>query len=124
MADQWREMERQRRSVLEELRTRITTGRIPPGSHLTERSLAEEYDISRTPVRSILRELADEGLVTITPNRGVFVAEWTTEDAAEVMSIRALLESHAAKLAAQNRTTEQLQDLSGLCDRMDALEKA
>lgn len=116
-------MERQRRSVLDELRTRITTGLIPPGSHLTERGLAEEYEISRTPVRSILRELADQGLVTVAPNRGVFVAEWTTSDAAEVMSIRALLESHAAKLAAENRTAEQMENLSSLCDRMDALEE-
>jgi DNA-binding GntR family transcriptional regulator len=122
MGEQWRAMETQRRDVLEELRAKITTGRIPPGSHLTERGLAEEYSLSRTPIRTILRELAEQGLVVVSPNRGVFVAEWTNTDAAEVMSIRALLESHAAFLAARNRTDAQIEALVRLCDRMDALE--
>lgn len=114
-------MDTQRQDVLEDLRAKITTGRIPPGSHLTERGLSEEYAISRTPIRTVLRELADEGLVVVSPHRGVFVAEWTNTDAAEVMSIRALLESHAAGLAAHSRSDSQLEELNRLCDRMDAI---
>lgn len=114
-------MDTQRQDVLEDLRAKITTGRLPPGSHLTERALSEEYAISRTPIRTVLRELADEGLVVVSPHRGVFVAEWTNADAAEVMSIRALLEAHAAGLAAHSRSDSQLEELNRLCDRMDAL---
>ncbi|MDF9277597.1 GntR family transcriptional regulator [Arthrobacter sp. EH-1B-1] len=107
--------------VLRDLRAKITTGKIPPGSHLTERDLCAEYGVSRTPIRSALRKLADEGLVVISPHRGVFVAEWTNADAAEVMSIRALLESHAAGLAARNRSESQIETLNQLCDRMEVL---
>ena len=114
-------MDTQRQDVLEDLRAKITTGRLPPGSHLTERGLCAEYAISRTPIRAVLRELADEGLVVVSPNRGVFVAEWTNTDAAEVMSIRALLESHAAGLAAHSRSDSQLEELNRLCDRMDSI---
>ncbi len=121
MAGLGRVMDTQRQDVLEDLRAKITTGRLPPGSHLTERALSEEYALSRTPIRTVLRELADEGLVVVSPNRGVFVAEWTNADAAEVMSIRALLESHAAGLAAHSRSVSQLEELNRLCDRMDEL---
>lgn len=114
----------QRQDVLENLRGRITTGKLPPGSHLTERGLCAEYEISRTPIRAVLRELAAEGLVVVSPNRGVFVAEWTNTDAAEVMSIRALLEAHAAGLAAHSRSDSQIEELNRLCDRMDQIARS
>lgn len=116
-------MDTQRQDVLEDLRAKITTGKLPPGSHLTERGLCTEYSLSRTPIRTVLRELADEGLVVVSPNRGVFVAEWTNADAAEVMSIRALLEAHAAGLAAHSRSDSQVEELNRLCDRMDELAR-
>lgn len=110
-----------RQEALQELRHRITTGRIPAGGHLVEGDLTAEFGLSRTPIRSILRTLADEGLVVIEPHRGAFVAEWTTTDAAEVMSIRAMLEAHAAALAAERRTEDQLATMNHLCDTMDEL---
>lgn len=113
-----------RNGVLAELRERITSGRIAPGSHLTETELAAEYNLSRSPIRKALRELSVEGLVVLEPNRGAFVAEWTTSDAAETMEIRALLEGHGARLAALNRKPEHLADLADLCDRMEALYAA
>ncbi|MFE4542274.1 GntR family transcriptional regulator [Arthrobacter sp. NPDC056727] len=94
---------------------------IPPGSHLTGRGLWAEYALSRTPIRTVLWELADEGVVVVSPRWGVFVAEWTTVDAAEVISLRALLESHAAGRAAHSRSDSQLEELNRLCDRMDTL---
>jgi len=112
-----------RDDLVRDLRERITTGRIAPGSHLTESALAEEYAVSRSPVRAALRELADEGLVSVEPNRGAFVTEWTTSDAAEVMEIRALLEAHGAALAAARRGDGHLRTLRGLCDRMDQLDE-
>ena len=112
-----------RLDILTDLRERITTGKIQPGSHLTEATLAAEYALSRTPIRAALRALAGEGLIVIEPHRGAFIAEWTTADAAEVMEIRALLESHAASLAALRRTPEQLQQLTQLCEQMDQLER-
>lgn len=110
-----------RDDLIRSLRERITTGRIAPGAHLTEVELAQEYAVSRTPVRAALRELASEGLVAIEQNRGAFVTEWTTADAAEVMEIRAMLESHGAALAASRRSEQQLTVLTELCDQMDSI---
>ncbi|WP_105030343.1 GntR family transcriptional regulator [Arthrobacter ruber] len=114
-------MDTQRQDVLHDLRVKITTGKLPPGSHLTERALCTEYAVSRTPIRTVLRELANEGLVVVAPHRGVFVAEWTNADAAEVMAIRSLLESHAAGLAAHSRTDSHLEELDRLCASMETL---
>lgn len=111
----------QRSEVLDDLRSRITSGVVAPGAHLTEIALAAEYGTSRTPIRWTLQELAREGLVVIEPNRGAFVAEWTTEDAAEVMTLRALLESRAAALAASRITADMQAQLMELCDEMDRL---
>lgn len=102
------------------LKSSIQTGQLAPGEHLIEDNLRAQFDVSRTPVRTALRRLSDDGLVTIEPNRGAFVASWTTSDAAEVMAIRALLEPFAAQLAAERRTDEQLADLTRLCNTMDA----
>lgn len=105
--------------LIDQLRARITSGMQAPGSHLTEAELAMEYGVSRTPVRSALRELSAEGLVTIEPNRGAFVTQWTTADAAEIMRLRTLLEAHAAELAAENHNAVQLGSLRTLCEQMD-----
>lgn len=112
-----------RDELVHELRDRITSGRIAPGSHLTEAALADEFSVSRSPVRAALRELAAEGLVAVEPNRGAFVTEWTTSDAAEVMEIRALLESHGASLAAVRRGSGHLATLRDLCDQMEHLNR-
>ncbi|MDP9693867.1 UNVERIFIED_ORG: DNA-binding GntR family transcriptional regulator [Arthrobacter globiformis] len=113
--------EMDRRGALEELRRRITSGRLAPGSHLVETTLTAEFGLSRTPIRAVLRTLADEGLVVAEPHRGAFVAEWTSRDVADMMSIRAMLEGHAASLAAERRTAEQLADMRRLCELMDEI---
>lgn len=105
------------------LKSAIQTGQLAPGAHLVEDTLREQYQVSRTLVRNALRRLSDEGLVTIEANRGAFVASWTSDDAAEVMAIRAMLEPYAAQLAAQRRTSGQLDQLIKLCDAMEACER-
>jgi DNA-binding GntR family transcriptional regulator len=109
--------------VYRTLKSQIQTGQLAPGEHLVEDALSAQYGISRTPVRNALRRLGDEGLVTVEPNRGAFVASWTSNDTADVMSIRALLESHAAALAAERRTPEQLARMVEICDVMDECER-
>jgi DNA-binding GntR family transcriptional regulator len=106
------------------LKSQIQTGQLAPGAHLVEDTLSAQYGISRTPVRNALRRLGEEGLVTVEPNRGAFVASWTSDDTAEVMSIRAMLESHAAALAAERRTPEHLARMREICDSMEECERA
>jgi DNA-binding GntR family transcriptional regulator len=108
--------------VYRTLKSQIQTGQLAPGEHLVEDALSAQYGVSRTPVRNALRRLGEEGLVTVEPNRGAFVASWTSNDTADVMSIRALLESHAAALAAERRTPEQLARMLQICESMDESE--
>lgn len=112
-------MTARRPSLTVALHTRIRTGDLPPGTHLTEVALSREYGVSRSPVRAALRDLSAQGLVTIEPNRGAFVTQWTTSDTAEVMMLRSLLEAHGAARAARTCTATQLADIDAACSRMD-----
>jgi DNA-binding GntR family transcriptional regulator len=82
------------------VRQAIIEGTYPPGARLVEQRLAEELDLSRTPVREALRSLHAEGLVDIEPNRGTVVRRVTVDDIADVYELRARLEAYAAERAA------------------------
>ena len=90
--------------VYSSLKDDIERGVLTPGEHLVEDTIGNQFNVSRTPIRNAIKRLQADGLVTIEPRRGAFVASWTNDDAAEVMSIRSMLEPHAAALAAQRRT--------------------
>ncbi|EEW1620302.1 GntR family transcriptional regulator [Escherichia coli] len=100
------------------LRKRITLGEYFPGERLKENILAEEFGISRTPIRAAFQRLIQDGLLQTEHNRGAIVAPWTDRDNDEVFALRALLESHAAALAAERRQEEHLQRLTQLNERM------
>lgn len=95
-------------TVYSNLRRRLMTGFYTPGTQLKEEHLAEELEVSRTPVRGALRRLVKDGMLIAEVHRGVFVAEWTNQDITEVFELRRLLEPHAAGLAARNATPEQI----------------
>jgi DNA-binding GntR family transcriptional regulator len=90
------------------LRSEIFTGELAAGETLPERLLAERLQVSRTPVREALIILQSEGLVELVPNRGAFVRTITADDLMEIYTLRGLLESHAARLASDRATVEQL----------------
>src|SRR5258706_7522672 len=100
--------------VAELLRQRIFSRELAPGSWIDELKLAEEYGISRTPLREALKVLATEGLVTMKVRRGAYVTEVSERDLADVYHLLALLESDAAGVVAANATEAQLTDLQGL----------
>lgn len=97
--------------IYETLRNRIIAGQYEPGTQLKEEPLGKEFGLSRTPVRASLKKLVDDGLAVIEANRGVFVAGWTQWDLEEMFSLRELLEPHAALLAAQRATPQDLAEL-------------
>ncbi|QHA37785.1 GntR family transcriptional regulator [Rossellomorea marisflavi] len=74
------------------LRKQILSGELSSGDELPEKRLAEEYGISRTPIREALRKLAAEGLVTISEAKVAVVASFTEEDGLQHLEIRELLE--------------------------------
>jgi DNA-binding GntR family transcriptional regulator len=100
--------------VAELLRQRIFKRQLEPGSWIDEMKLAEEYGISRTPLREALKVLAAEGLVTMKVRRGAYVTEVSDSDLADVYHLLSLLESDAAGVVAQRATDAQLKELHAL----------
>ena len=100
--------------VAELLRERIFSRELVPGSWIDELKLAEEYGISRTPLREALKVLATEGLVTMKVRRGAYVTEVSEKDLVEVYHLLALLESDAAGVVAAKATDLELQELHSM----------
>jgi DNA-binding GntR family transcriptional regulator len=102
-----------------QLRARIISGELPPNAVLRAQPLAEEFGISRTPIREALRRLAETGLVEYVPNRGATVIGFTPEQMAETYFVRAALESRAAGLATGRLSDAHLERLGELIGLMD-----
>ena len=100
--------------VAELLRQRIFNRELAPGSWIDELKLAEEYGISRTPLREALKVLATEGLVTMKVRRGAYVTEVSERDLADVYHLLALLESDAAGVVAVKASDAQIKELAKL----------
>ena len=104
--------------VYEAVQERILSGIYRPGDRLRESQIAQELDVSRTPVREALQRLAAEDLVDISPNRGASVAaELDADDLEELFELRILLEGFAAGLAAQRITPAGAARLRGIQER-------
>jgi DNA-binding GntR family transcriptional regulator len=100
------------------IRDRIVEGMLPAGSFIDEPTLAEELEVSRTPIREALKVLAFEGLVDIFPNQGSYVAEITAEDAQELVELLAQLEGFAGELACQRYSDDMLKSLTRMHEDM------
>ena len=105
--------------VAELLRERIFNRELVPGSWIDELKLAQEYGISRTPLREALKVLATEGLVTMKVRRGAYVTEVNEKDLTDVYHLLSLLESDAAGVVASQATAGQLQDLQALHNELE-----
>ena len=108
--------------VAELLRERIFKQELAPGSWIDELRLAEEYGISRTPLREALKVLAAEGLVTMKVRRGAYVTEVSERDLREVYHLLSLLESDAAGVVASQASALQLAELQALHEELEAQE--
>ena len=105
--------------VYKHVRDCILDGRYNTGDYLIETKLAEELDVSRTPIREALKQLELEGLVDSIPNRGVVVRGISDADIDDIFTIRYLLEGQAAYWAAERVNEEQLSELSELVALME-----
>ncbi len=106
-----------RNEVFEWLYRRIVSGKYSPGEWLRQEEIANELDVSPTPVREALDKLAAAGLAERIPYRGVRVAQPTTREIADAYVLRLLLEVTAARLAAFNVSQEQAASLSSVLRR-------
>ncbi|MDX1456771.1 MAG: GntR family transcriptional regulator [Marinobacter sp.] len=98
-------------AVRDELEELIAFGELPPGKHLDETELAERFDVSRTPVREALKQLANAGLVDIRPRRGAVVAEISPKKLVEMFEVMAELEGMCGRLAARRISKAEEQQL-------------
>jgi DNA-binding GntR family transcriptional regulator len=102
------------------IREMIVSLELPPGAVIDERSLTERLGIGRTPTREALRRLAQERLVEVYPRRGMFVTSVEIHDLASLAEVRSVLESHAARLAAERATDEDRNALESLLDELES----
>ncbi len=109
-----------RDQVLFELRRRIVDAQYRPGERLTEERLAEDFGVSRNPVREALRVVEAEGFVEVQPRRGAVVATPSEDTMRDMFAVRRLLEPLAARLAAERADDDQLKGLRGLLDEARA----
>lgn len=100
------------------LKNAILKNNLKSGERLVEKELADQMDISRTPVREAIRQLESEGLVTYVPRKGVIVVGVSVKDALEIYTIRAWLEGLAARLAARNISKKDLYKLEETLSKM------
>ena len=101
------------------IRDLIVSLELPPGSIVNERELMERLRLGRTPVREALRALAQEKLVDVFPRRGMFVSSVNARDLASLSEVRAVVESHAARLAAERATDDERRTAAELADELD-----
>ena len=106
--------------MAEQLRQRIFRRELEPGSWIDELKIAEEFGISRTPLREALKVLAAEGLVTMKVRRGAYVTEMSEKDLRDVYHLLSLLESDAAGVVAERATDAQLKTLQDLHAELEA----
>ena len=111
--------------VLEDIKNKIITGEIAQGTWITEREMGERYNMSRTPIREILWNLATLNLIESTGDRGYRVKKYTIEDIIEVFNARKAIEGECARLACISTDDSYMQKVNELRDKLLAtsLEK-
>ncbi len=101
----------------------IQNGRYGPGERIVESKLARELGVSQAPVREAIRDLVIMGFLITEPYKGTSVRTFTAQDLYEVYTVRASLESLAARQAAEHITDDDLMILRGILDKMEEAAK-
>lgn len=106
-------------SLFSKLQKDILQGKMRSGEKLTEQSICDKYQVSRTPVREALRQLEMEGLIETIPNRGAFVIGFSPQDMMDMYELRKAYEVQAVKWAIQRITDEEMADLEETFEFME-----
>lgn len=100
-----------------DLHARILSGRLRPGALVSESRVAEEYGLSRTPVRQVFHRLADAGLLSVVPQVGTYVAPIAVGAVRDAQFVRETLECRAVRRAAEAPAADKERVLRGHLDR-------
>lgn len=97
-------------TVYHSLHEKLINCEYPPASMLNEVQLAEEFGISRTPIREALGRLQQDGYIRILPKKGIYVTDVTMNDALQIFQTRAEIEPIAVRLAGSHLPADELED--------------
>lgn len=109
--------------VADSIRASIAAGAFPPGTQLTEVTLAEQLGVSRGPVREAFQRLIQEGILVAEPHRGVFVATVGPEEAADLYLARRAIEREAAREIVRRGDKAAVKRLDDLVKQMATAAK-
>jgi DNA-binding GntR family transcriptional regulator len=110
--------------VYDILKDAILHHKLPTGYKLDVNELAKHWGVSRTPVNDAIQRLTAEGLVSVVPRRGTFIANMDIKDILELMDVRLMFELRAAELVIDQLTPERLHAMKNLLVEIDKLIKA
>jgi len=96
-----------------QLKQRLLSSHYPPGSFLSERQLARDFGMSKTPVKAALERLEAEGYVSVSPQQGIVVRELSIREIADQYEIRSALESYVVRTLAGRLTPRQVESVQG-----------
>jgi len=106
--------------IANDLRERILSGELAEGEIIRQESLADEYDVSRMPIREALKRLDAEGLVQFTNNRGASVTKHSLPEIAEIFDLRILIEVDLFRRAIPAMTSTDFALCNQLLEEMEA----
>lgn len=106
-------------TLRESLQERILSGEIREGDWLIQDAIAEEYDVSRMPVREALRQLEACGLVVMRTHRGAIVTSIPTEQVDELFELRSLLECEVLRRALVRMTDRDIAEARAVLEQLD-----
>jgi DNA-binding GntR family transcriptional regulator len=92
---------------------------LTPGECVSIQELTNQLGVSRTPLRAALRRLEQDGLVSIVPYKGVCVAPISAKDVEEILELRILLESYAARKATKLLSADELAQAEEIIEQME-----
>ena len=100
------------------LRDKIVSGEMQPGEWLRQEQLAQQLEVSYTPIRQALDWLVADGLAERVPNKGVRLSEFNESEIAEIYCLRLLIDPILTRSAAENRSTDQIERLQLIVDQL------
>lgn len=101
------------------LRERILSGVFAPGDRLNVEALAQQLNVSQTPIKGALAQLVSDGLVEVQPRRGTFIAQVSPRQISELLSIRRALELLAAETILEHVTPQEIDQLRALVETIE-----
>lgn len=105
--------------IASEIRSAVLSGEMRPGTRIRQELLAAHFGASRIPVREALKQLENEGLVVMAPNRGAWIADVDSEESIEIYQIREAVEPLAIGESVPNLTNEDVETLERIVRELE-----